>query len=1087
MNGKPFEEGRKIGEKPIKIPIKLTKEDIPRLREQWRSKCSDLFQVPLALPPFREINHEIKLIDEDKRIRYRLPKCPDILRDQLVAKIDRYTEAGWWRPTTTAQAVPMICTFKITAEPKLRTVFDLRQQNENTVKDVTPFPDQDNIRNDVARAPFRSKLDLTEAYEQVRILEKDVGKTAFSTIFGTFESLVMQQGDCNAPSTFQRLMTRLFFKQVGKSVHVYLDDIFIFSYTLEDHERHLGEVFDVLRKAKLYLSASKFDVYSKSMDCLGHVIDDAGIHADEEKMQCIRDWRTPQSFGEIQRFLGLVQYIAHFMPDVSAYTTPLANAGRQHRPFQWTPLLDKCFNSIKQLACKTPILKPIDPKSNEPIWVVTDGSQSGVGAYYGQGLDWKTCQPAGFLSKKFTPAQRNYRTHEHETIAILEALSKWEDKLLGVKFNLATDNEGLEYFKTQSKLTSRQLRWADYLSRFNFDVKHVEGITNRVADALSRYYTEFIEGDEIPSHRYVSIDARIDPELETLPLDRKAEAETMRRIAAVRRSTRLQDKRNTHGAEPDRTRGLNAPINAGLETPPDLEALDAPTSGKPFSTILEEDLNIIPLVKQGYALDSTFSKVLEHSDAHPRFKIRDGLIWTTNQLHREVLCIPFAVKHNGRRLVEIIIDHAHNVMGHFGHYKTTQYVRRTYWWPSMTGDIETYCRTCGQCQTTKDSNTRPAGLLVTLPVPDRPWQSVGLDFMGPLPPSNSYDYLLVVIDRFTSMVHLIPTTVKVTASQVASLFLNEVVRLHGVPDSIVSDRDSKFTSIFWKELHRILGVKLLMSTSFHPQTDGATERANRSIGQVLRAVVSNDQANWADKCPMVELAINSSISATTGFAPFELNYGFIPQVGITGREYTKYHGVRAFARQARWNILAAHDAIIEQRVKQTHSANKLRRESPPYKTGDMVYLSTKNINFPKGRARKLIPRFIGPYRVTAANNDSANVTLELPEDLKKRKVHSTFHISLIRPHEPNDDEKFPRRDTHVTYELGDDDEAEWFVDEIIGHQWDAQGKLELRVQWTLGDVTWEPLQNCNELEALDRYLELHGAKTPHELPRRKSK
>ena len=207
MNGKPFEEGRKIGEKPIKIPIKLTKEDIPRLREQWRSKCSDLFQVPLALPPFREINHEIKLIDEDKRIRYRLPKCPDILRDQLIAKIDRYTEAGWWRPTTTAQAVPMICTFKITAEPKLRTVFDLRQQNENTVKDVTPFPDQDNIRNDVARAPFRSKLDLTEAYEQVRILEKDVGKTAFSTIFGTFESLVMQQGDCNAPSTFQCLMT----------------------------------------------------------------------------------------------------------------------------------------------------------------------------------------------------------------------------------------------------------------------------------------------------------------------------------------------------------------------------------------------------------------------------------------------------------------------------------------------------------------------------------------------------------------------------------------------------------------------------------------------------------------------------------------------------------------------------------------------------------------------------------------------------------------------------------------------------------------------------------------------------------------
>ena len=197
------------------------------------------------------------------------------------------------------------------------------------------------------------------------------------------------------------------------------------------------------------------------MDCLGHVIDDNGIHADEEKMHCIRDWRIPQSFGEIQRFLGLVQYIMHFMPDVGAYTTPLANAGRNNRPFQWTPLLNKCFESIKYLACKAPILKPVDPSSTETIWVITDGSQAGVGAYYGQGNDWKTCRPAGFLSKKFTPAQRNYRTHEQETIAILEALAKWEDKLLGVKFTLVTDNAGLSYFKTQSKLTPRQLRWAD--------------------------------------------------------------------------------------------------------------------------------------------------------------------------------------------------------------------------------------------------------------------------------------------------------------------------------------------------------------------------------------------------------------------------------------------------------------------------------------------------------------------------------------------------------------------------------------------------------------------------------------------------
>jgi hypothetical protein len=546
----------------------------------------------------------------------------------------------------------------------------------------------------------------------------------------------------------------------------------------------------------------------------------------------------------------------------------------------------------------------------------------------------------------------------------------------------------------------------------------------------------------------------------------------------------LQDKPEPRHSEASELREAHAPPSEEHLAATDVAALDAFAGGKPLRTILKGDPDLLQEVKNAYASSSTFSKVLESPKAHPRFGIKDGLIWTKNEYHRDVICIPFAAKQKGRRVIEIILDHAHTVMGHFGHHKTSQYVRRTYWWPSMTKDIEAFCRSCGQCQASKDSTQRPAGLLHTLPIPERPWQSVGMDFLGPLPTSGNYDYLLVVIDRLTSMVHLIPTTTKVTASQTAWLYIKEIVRLHGVPESIVSDRDVKFTSLFWKELHRILGTRLLMSTSFHPQTDGATERANRSIGQILRSVVSNDQKNWAEKCPMVEFAINSSVSDTTGFSPFELNYGYVPAMGITGIEKAKYKGVQAFANQARWNLMAAHDAIIERRVKQTHHANKLRKDAPSYEVGDLVFLSTKNISIPKGRARKLVPRFIGPYKITAVHNDSSNVSLELPEDLKRRRVHHTFHSSLVKPFIDNDDERFPKRDTHVLYDMGEGDVAEWHVDEIIGHQWNSKGGLELRVQWTLGDVTWEPLQNCNELEALDRYLELHGVATPRQLARK---
>jgi len=129
--------------------------------------------------------------------------------------------------------------------------------------------------------------------------------------------------------------------------------------------------------------------------------------------------------------------------------------------------MNKCFESIKTLTCKAPILKPIDPKNSDTIWVICDGSKSGVGAVYGQGLDWQSCRPAGFLSKKFSAAQQNYRTHEHETIAILEALIKWEDKLLGQKFVVVTDHKSLEYFETQLHLSSHQTRWWEYISRFN--------------------------------------------------------------------------------------------------------------------------------------------------------------------------------------------------------------------------------------------------------------------------------------------------------------------------------------------------------------------------------------------------------------------------------------------------------------------------------------------------------------------------------------------------------------------------------------------------------------------------------------------
>jgi len=308
----------------------------------------------------------------------------------------------------------------------------------------------------VVRAKICSKIDLTDAYEQVCMRPEDVVKNGFTMILGTYVSHVMWIGDCNAPATFQQLMTTIFRDAIGRFMHVYLDNIFVYLNTIEEHEEHLWFIFEKLREFSLYLKWVKCDLYAEQVDCLGHIIDKEGIHVDSNKVARIREWRTPRNYNDIQRFVGLVNYIATFLPDVTAYTGPLLSMTQNGAPFHWRPLHNKCFEMIKHICKKAPVIRPIKPSTKEPIWLICDASKSGVDAMYGQGPTWKDCRPTGFMSKKFTTAQQNYTVHELETLAILEALLKWKDKLMGYEVHIITDHKALEFFKTQSLLTNRQ-------------------------------------------------------------------------------------------------------------------------------------------------------------------------------------------------------------------------------------------------------------------------------------------------------------------------------------------------------------------------------------------------------------------------------------------------------------------------------------------------------------------------------------------------------------------------------------------------------------------------------------------------------
>ncbi|GJP52473.1 hypothetical protein CLOM_g11582, partial [Closterium sp. NIES-68] len=230
-------------------------------------------------------------------------------------------------------------------------------------------------------------------------------------------------------------------------------------------------------------------------------------------------------------------------------------------------------------------------------------------------------------------------------------------------------------------------------------------------------------------------------------------------------------------------------------------------------------------------------------------------------------------------LRQLLLEEYHDVLyaGHFGSNKTLTGIAKHYYWPHLAEDVQKFVTSCDTCQRMKSTKQKKAGLLQPLPVPEQPWQVVSLDFITGLPPTSSgHDAILVVIDKFSKMGHFIPTHTTARTEETAQLFVRYIISQHGIPTTLISDRDPKFTSKFWKELMSLLGTKLAMSSAYHPQTDGQTERLNQIVEQLLRAACKDEISKWDLHLPVLEFAYNNTTHGATGQTPFFLCYGRHP-------------------------------------------------------------------------------------------------------------------------------------------------------------------------------------------------------------------
>ena len=996
----------------ISFQEELTKRDL-----EMRAKNADRF--PLRLPDTTlgvpdHIYHRIRLKDPSKPIKGRGYSAPKKYHDSWKKLLDEHIHAGRIRPSSSEYASPAFCVPKykdgvpdLTVPP--RWVNDYRELNTNTIRDNFPLPRVDDILADCARGKIFGKMDMTNSFFQTRVHPDDIHLTAVRTPWGLYEWTVMPMGGCNAPSTHQRRMTDALRELIGKICHVYLDDIIIWSQTMEEHTLNVAKVLEALRKANLFCNGAKSTLFSTEISFLGHKVSAAGIQADPRKIEKILDWPQPTTATNVRGFLGLTRYIAAFLPTLAEHTsvlTPLTTKECDRDFPKWTPEHQKAFEAIKALVTGTECLTVIDYEdTTKKIFVTTDASDRRTGAILSFGDTWETARPVAYDSYQLNNAEKNYPVHEKELLAIVKALKKWRTSLLGTRFEIFTDHRTLEYFQSQKDMSRRQMRWSMYLADFDYGITYIRGEENTAADALSRM------PDSTPN-----------PLLAACAL-------------AYTRSP---------------SQHLKTVVAATLN--------------------ITADVSLLRDIITGYQNDEFAKQLTKDIEAGSIEGARreNGLLYVGRRL-----LVP-----NIPRIRELFYNLAHDTLGHFGFDKSYEALRDSYYWPNMRRDLENaYIPSCSPCQRNKSRTAKPTGPLHPLPVPDARFEAVALDFVGPLPEEGGKDTILTMTDLLGAEIRLSPVHSTATAAEIAVVLFDEWYCENGLMNQIISDRDALFTSDLWTALHKLTGVKLKMSTAYHPQTDSASERTNKTLNQAIRYHVDNNQKGWLAKLPRIRFAIMNTVNSSTGFSPFQLKTGRSPRVipPLTPAPPTATAAeidARQIIARLEIDVKEAQDNLLAAKIRQAYHANEHRGPEVIYKEGDLVMLSTENRrrNYKrkdKKRVAKFMPRNDGPYTVVRAFPERSEYTLRLPNN---PQTFPGFHSSLLKPFVPNDPTLFPDREfTRPGAVVTEDGTEENMIDRIVDARRRGRGKQYL-VRWVGYDRDhdeWLSGRMLEDTEALD--------------------
>ena len=977
------------------------------------------------------VEHEIKTTGPPIKMHYR--RVPSGLKEEAVKEEERMKDLGVIEPSESPWAAPVVLVRK--KDGTLRYCIDYRKLNQVTQKDSYPLPNIQDCLDSLEGATFFSSMDLCSGYWQVKMSEDAKDKTSFyGAGGGLWRFRVMPFGLCNAPATFERLMERVLGQLRWQICLCYLDDILIFSRTVDEHLAHLEIVFQRLREAKLKLKPKKCHFFQRQVAFLGHIVSSEGIATDPSKTLKISDCPAPQDVHEVRSVLGLFSYYRRFMPHFSELAKPLIKLTEKNRTFVWGEEQQEAFEQLKQMLAQAPILS--HPCKDGMFVLDTDASSEGIGAVLSQIQDDKE-KVIAYASKTLSKAERNYCITRRELLAVVYFTEQFKHFLLGRKFLVRTDNSAVRYWmRIQSNSFDPQgqtARWMVKLAAFDFDIKHRPGKQHLNADGMSRM--PFLKCAQCDMRHRGAFEtkrpkkvATVDSSSQTCKSSRRdKQRQTDIKQASLRKnkvqsfhlsegqdSGKLLRKVQDDTSDSQRSRAgqtSKARVMTRSQVPQGPKTSQgAPPSWLKGEVCLDEDVLKKEQLRDPASVDA-FCWIRNGARPDKEDILSSGLdtkfLWGNFDcliVQNGLLCKKVGPLVDGTTRVTVYVPpilrrevirqcHDTKTSGHFYFWKTVKKVKKFFTWGGLNKDVQIYCRACHVCATKKTAGRQQKASMRRYDV-GSPMEEIAIDLMGPFPESEMGNkYVLVVVDSFSKWMeaYAIPN---IEAKTVAERLVLEFISRFGVPMQIKSDRGRQFECELFREMCVMLDVSHKMSTPFHPQGNSRVERMVKVVGNLISAFCETYK-EWDKNLPLLTFAYRSTVHEVTGFTP-----NFV----MTGREISlpldvmletlnpeEKKTVPEYVQSLQTRLQGCFGQVRE-KLKQAGERQKryynLSAHGDRYKPGDLVYLREKTRK--KQVSPKLMPKWKGPYLVVKRFGTVYEIMVAL-------KVSKLFHFDLLKP------------------------------------------------------------------------------------------